>query len=254
MITIKTPEEIVLLREGGRRLSAILKQLGDMVVPGLSTLDIDTMARKLIEEGGDTSAFLDYQPDGAPRPFPASVCVSINEEVVHGIPNEKPRILKEGDIVSIDLGLIHKNLITDSAITVPVGKIDKESTQLLEVTKNALMTGIKAAKAGAHVGDIGFAIQEFVKPYGYGHAEGLSGHGVGYAVHEDPYVPNTGTPGQGALLKEGMIIAIEPMLNLGTGKVLFDKDGYTVRTKDGKRSAHFEHTIVITKKGSEVLT
>ncbi|NQV87983.1 MAG: type I methionyl aminopeptidase [Parcubacteria group bacterium] len=253
-ITIKTKEEIEVLREGGKRLAKILKVVSRVVAPGVSTKELDDLARKLTTEKGDTPAFLNYQPWGAKRPYPASLCVSINDEVVHGIPNEEPKILKNGDIISLDMGIIHGGLIVDSAVTVGVGKIDKEAKKLLKVTKEALDVGIKAAIGGATVGDIGFAIEKFVEPFGYGHAEGLSGHGVGYKVHEDPFVPNQGKQGEGEILKPGLVIAIEPMLNEGTGKVVLAKDGYTYHTSDGRRSAHFEHTIVITESKANILT
>ena len=254
MIRIKTKEEIAILREGGARLAFILNELGRAVKPGMSTAEIDEMGQKMIEEQGDKAAFLNYMPNTAKRPYPASICVSVNDEVVHGIPNEDPKILKEGDIVSIDAGLVHKGLITDSAITVAVGKIDAESQKLLDITKKALNAGTAAAKPGKTTGDIGFAIQSVIEPHGYGIVEELCGHGVGYEVHEDPFVPNFGIRGRGAKLKEGMVIAIEPMVNEGTKHIKLDRDGYTYRTKDGKRSAHFEHTIVITDNGAEVLT
>lgn len=254
MITIKTKEEIDILREGGKRHAFILRELADMVKPGVTTLDLENRAKQLIAEGGDKSAFLNYKPYGAKRPYPATLCVSINDEVVHGIPNENVRILKEGDIVSIDLGLVHKGLITDSAVTVPVGKISLELTQLLEVTKKAMFAGIKAIKDGRKTGDVGQVISRLAAQYKYGVVEELAGHGVGYSVHEDPYVPNYGEVGEGDTLKSGMVLAIEPMFNLGSRKVVLDKDGYTFRTVDGKPSAHFEHTIVVTKSGAEILT
>jgi len=254
MITIKTKEEIDILREGGKRHAFILHELADMVKPGVTTLDLENRAKELIAEGGDKSAFLDYKPYGAKRPYPATLCVSINDEVVHGIPNENVRTLKEGDIVSLDLGLIHKGLITDSAITVPVGRVSLELTELMEVTKKALYAGIKAVKDGRKTGDVGQVISRLAAQYKYGVVEELAGHGVGYSVHEDPYVPNYGEAGEGDTLKSGMVLAIEPMFNLGSRKVVLDKDGYTFRTVDGKPSAHFEHTIVVTKSGAEILT
>ena len=267
MISIKTKEDIAILREGGKRHALILRELAKMVRPGLPVIELENTARRLISEGtgsgfdgSDKPAFLDYQPKGASRPYPAALCVSINDEVVHGIPNEPDKngaekVLKEGDIVSMDLGLIHKNLITDAAVTVAVGKISDECAKLLKVTKESLMAGIKAVKAGKRVGAIGEAIERVALAHGYGVVEDLSGHGVGYEVHEDPYVPNYGSAKKGAILKPGMVIAIEPMFNLGTKKIVFDnRDGYTFRTADGKPSAHFEHTLVITKSGAEILT
>jgi methionyl aminopeptidase len=253
MVKLKTQEEIKILREGGKRHAEILKAVAKVVEPGISTKSLDDLAHKLILEGGDIPAFLGYTPEGVSYPYPASLCVSVNDEVVHGIPHEDV-ILQEGDIVSLDLGLIHKGLITDGAITVPVGKISKELKQLLKVTKEALLAGIKAAEAGNTTGDIGHAIQDFVKPYGFGIVKILSGHGVGYSVHEDPYVPNHGKPGSGTRLVPGMVLAIEPMLNIGKDKVCATDDEYTYVTDDGLPSAHFEHTIAITEKGPIILT
>lgn len=254
MISIKTKEEIAILREGGKRHAYILNELASMVRPGLSTLELENRARQLIAEGGDKSAFLGYKPYGAKRPFPATICVSINDEVVHGIPNENEKILKEGDIVSIDLGLVHKGMITDAAVTVPVGKISSELVKLIENTKQALNAGIKAVKDGCKTGDIGQAIAKYAYANNYGLVEELSGHGVGYSVHEDPYVPNFGSKGEGDTLRSGVVIAIEPMFNIGTKNIFLDKDGYTFKTRDGKPSCHFEHTVVVTKSGAEVVT
>jgi methionyl aminopeptidase len=256
MIIIKTKEEIEILREGGKRLATILNKVKDKVVPGVTTRELDLYAEQLIREGGDIPAFLNYRPEGANTPYPASLCVSVNDEVVHGIP-AKDRILKEGDIVSIDLGLKHKGLFTDHAITVPVGEVSSASIKLMEITEQALQVGIDAAIGGNTVGDIGYAIESFVRAKGsgkYGIVEVLSGHGVGRAIHEDPYIPNFGKRGQGAKLVPGMVVAIEPMLNNGTKNVTIDKDGYTFRTADRKRSAHFEHTILITEGEPEILT
>lgn len=256
MIVIKTKEEIEILREGGKRLATILHRVKDMVAPGVSTKDLDTYAAKLIEEYGDTPAFLNYQPEGADTPFPAALCVSVNEEVVHGIPR-KNKVLKEGDIVSIDLGLKHKGLFTDMALTVPVGEISGGSRKLLETTEEALHVGIDAAWPGNTTGDIGHAVESYVhsrKGNKYGIVEVLSGHGVGRSIHEDPFIPNFGKSGTGDKLVPGMVVAIEPMLNNGTKNVNIDPDGYTIRTADGKRSAHFEHTILITEEGPEILT
>lgn len=254
MIRLKTKEDIAILREGGKRHAAILRELAAMVRPGLSTQDLEDAANKMIAEGGDKSAFLNYQPYGANRPYPAALCVSINDEIVHGIPNENPKILNEGDIVSIDLGLIHKGLFTDMAVTVPVGNVAPEVLELINVTKDALMAGIKAAKGGKKTGDIATVIERHALAHKYGVVEELAGHGVGYAVHEPPYVPNYGDAGVGDVLKPGMVIAIEPMFNLGSRHVKLDSDGYTYRTRDGKPSAHFEHTVLITKGGAEILT
>jgi methionyl aminopeptidase len=252
MITIKTKEEIAILREGGKRHAEILNILKEMVKPGLHASDLENESQRLIHESGDASAFLDYKPKGAETPFPSSLCISINNEVVHGMPNDK--VLKEGDIVTIDLGLVHKGLITDAAITVPVGNISLELANLLEVTEKALYAGIKAAKGSKRVGDISVAIERVGIAGKVGIVEELAGHGVGYDVHEDPFVPNYGEEGKGEVLTPGMVLAIEPIFNLGSRHVFLDKDGWTYKTKDGLPSAHFEHTIVITKGGAEVLT
>ncbi len=254
MIIKKTPSDIELLKEGGKHHSAILRELEKATVPGVSTNELEELARKLLKEYGDTAAFLRYKPEGAKRPYPAALCVSVNEEIVHGIPNEDPKILKEGDVVTLDLGLTHKGLITDSAITVGVGTISPEEKRLIEGTKESLYAGIKAAKGGGHIGDIGFAVEEVAKRLGLNIAEGLAGHGVGYKVHEDPFVPNTGKKGTGEKLVPGMVIAIEPMLVLGKGDIVLAKDGYTFKTRDGKKSAHFEHTIAITDGDPIILT
>jgi len=254
MITIKTKEEIEILRQGGKILADILADLASFVAPGITTMQINDRVNKLCKEKDATPVFLNYKPDGAPRPYPASICVSINDEVVHGIPNEKPRVLKEGDVVSLDMGILYKKLITDSAVTVGVGKIDAKAEKLLKINEQALYAGIDAAVVGAHTGDIGYAVEKVVKPHGFGLPVELGGHGVGYAVHEDPFITNFGKKGQGPALRAGMVIAIEPMLNEGTPDIIFEADGYTVRTADGKRSSHFEHTVVITEEGPEILT
>lgn len=253
-VKIKTQKDIDILREGGRRHALIISKIVEKVAPGISTKELDDLAAKFIKEGDDKAAFLGYKPRGARRPFPASLCVSVNDAIVHGIPNENNYILKEGDIVSLDLGLLHNGLITDMAVTVPVGKIDAEAERLLRVTREALNKGIEKARLGNTTGHIGEAIQNYVAPHGFGIVKELAGHGVGYEVHEDPYVPNYGKAGEGEKLVVGMVLAIEPIINEGDKKVKIDKDGYTYRTADGKRSAHFEHTVLITETGSEVLT
>jgi methionyl aminopeptidase len=251
-VIIKTPEEIEILREGGRRLARILAKVADKVAPGISTYELDQYAYNLIKEEGDEPAFLNYKPEGQSRAYPASLCASINSEVVHGIPS-KSNILKEGDIISIDLGLKHKGLFTDHAVTVSVGKIPKASQKLLEITHKALLVGIEAAKGGNTVGDVGNAIEKFVGRK-YGIVRELSGHGVGKKIHENPYIPNFGKPGKGQKLIPGMVIAIEPMLNIGKAGIITLSDGYTIKTADGARSAHFEHTVLITEDEAEILT
>lgn len=254
MIRLKSKEEIQTMHEGGKRHAEILRALSEMVTPGISTLILEEEALRLIRAHGDKPAFLNYSPVGAKRPFPAALCVSINEEIVHGIPNEAKRILKQGDIVSLDLGLVHKGLITDSAVTVPVGAVDDESGALLDVAKRALEAGLKASKPGNHIGDIGAAISKVIEGTGFSLANDLAGHGVGFSVHEDPYVPNVGIAGEGEELVPGMVIAIEPMVNAGGGDIADTDDGYTIVTADGSRSAHFEHTVAITEKGNIILT
>ena len=215
---------------------------------------MDVYAEKLIREMGDTPAFLNYRPEGAATPFPAALCVSVNDEVVHGIPDKK-RILKEGDIISLDLGIKHKGLFTDMALTAGVGNISGKNLKLLQITEQALQVGIDAAMAGNTVGDIGNAIESFVHVKGgYGIVEVLAGHGVGKYIHEDPFIPNFGKRGRGAKLVPGMVVALEPMINLGTKNVTIDEDGWTFRTADRKPSAHFEHTILITDGEAEILT
>jgi methionyl aminopeptidase len=254
MITIKTKSDISILREGGKRHAEILRELAKLVKPGVRSSELENVARKLIAQSGDKPALLNYMPYGAKRPYPAALCVSVNDEIVHGIPNETDKVLKEGDIVGLDLGLTNRGLITDATLTVAVGKITLELQELLEVTKRALVAGIKAAKGGKRIGDISNAIQRVAVSKKYGVVEELAGHGVGYDVHEEPYVPNYGEAGRGEILRPGMVLAIEPMFNIGTKKIKLDKDGYTYRTADGSASAHFEHTVVITKGDAEVLT
>ena len=250
----KTTEEIEILREGVKHLATELYKVKEKIAPGVSTKDLDIYAEKLIREMGDTPAFLNYRPEGAPTPFPATLCVSVNDEVVHGIPS-KHRILKEGDIVSIDLGIKHRGLFTDMALTAPVGKISEKNLKLLQATEQSLQVGISAAQAGNTVGDIGAAIENFVHSKGrYGIVEVLSGHGVGRAIHEDPYIPNFGKKGKGEKLVPGMVVALEPMINIGTKNVTIDDDEWTFRTADRKPSAHFEHTILIKEGEAEVLT
>lgn len=242
------------LRIAGKRLGTILQTLAKAVKPGVSVRTLDEMAHKMILDYGDTPAFLNYKPHGAPRAFPATLCIAINDTVVHGIPTEKNTVLQEGDIIGLDTGLFHDGYIVDSGITVPVGNVSKDALKLMQVTKEALYVGIQAAQVGNTVGDIGHAIEEFVKPYGYGIVRELCGHGVGKEIHEEPNIPNYGKKGTGPVLKEGMVIAIEPMLNEGKKEVIFESDGFTVRTEDGTRSAHFEHTLVVTKDGPEIFT
>jgi len=254
MAKIKTEEEIKILREGGKHLASVLRDVIAKVAPGVLARELNLLADEKIKEFGDESAFLNYTPWGAARPYPATLCVSINDEVVHGIPNEEDKILKDGDIVSLDIGLKHKGLYVDMAKTVPVGNISIEAKKLMEATEESLKRAIAACVPGAEINDIGRAIEKYVKPLGYGIVEDLGGHGVGHEVHEPPYIHNYATNGKSGKIKAGMVLALEPMLNEGTEKVVLDADGYTYRTADGKRSAHFEHTILVTDGKPEVLT
>jgi len=253
MAKIKTAKEIELLRESGKRLARVLQILKSAIKPGVSTKDLDTLALKLIRQGGDLPPFLNYTPPGAKTAFPASLCVSINDEIVHGIPSGSC-IVSDGDVVSIDLGLTHQGMITDAALTIIVGKAPPEVTQLVKETARALDEGINAAHVGGHIGDISSAIERVALAKGYGIVRELGGHGVGHKVHEDPYVPNYGKYGVGPILKPGMVLALEPMFMLGGDAIRLMPDGYTIVTKDGSIAAHFEHTIVITDLGPEILT
>ncbi len=254
MLRLKTKEEIRLLREGGRRLAELLVLLAEKTVVGATSLQLDKLALEYIEKNGDKPAFLGHKGKYDKEGYPASICVSVNDEVVHGEPTRNPRTFKEGDVVSLDAGIIHKGLYTDSAVTVPVGKITKAAEKLLKVTRASLQKGIDAARPGNAVGDIGFAIEKYVKPFGYGIIRELAGHGVGHAVHEEPFVPNYGRAGVGMRLEPGLVIAIEPMLNAGNEKIYLSADGFTYKTVDGGLSAHFEHTVAITEEGPRVLT
>ena len=251
---IATEKDIPLLREGGKRLARVLAAVAEACIPGVSTADLNMLAEKLIRDGGDIPSLVGYTPHGAKRPYPATICISINEEVVHGIPNENPRIIKEGDIVGLDCVLTHEGVFVDSALSVIAGKGDADASALLRATKEALAAGITAARAGNHVGDISAAIEAVGVERGYGIVYELGGHGVGHAVHEEPYIPNVGDAGTGEELLPGMVIAIEPMFTEGTPKVKLLSDGYTFVTRDGSRASHFEHTVLITKKGAEILT
>jgi methionyl aminopeptidase len=253
-MTIANDEQKANLIEAGKRLAAVLQALKAKVAPGVTTEELDDFAEAMIRDGGDEPCFLGYTPEGAQRPYPATLCVSINDEIVHGIPNESVKVLKEGDIVGLDLGLSHQGVIVDSAITVAVGKIDAESQKLLNATENALAAGIAAARPGGHIGDIGAAIQAEIEGAGFKVVKELGGHGVGAKVHEEPFVPNFGRKGEGEELVPGMVLALEPISAADRAAVILSPDGYTYRTKDGSRSAHFEHTILIETDGARIIT
>lgn len=248
MIQLKSPRELDVMAEGGRILSATLQLLARSVRAGMKTSELDRIAEEFISKHpGATPAFKGLYG------FPASVCISVNEEIVHGIPSAR-RVLKDGDIVSLDFGVKYQGLYTDAALTVPVGKVDAESERLMETARRALAAGIAAAVAGNHTGDIGHAIHAVVEKEGFTTADDLVGHYVGYQPHGDPQVPNVGRPKRGARLVPGLTIAIEPMVNQGTSRTRTLSDKWTVVTGDGRRSAHFEHTVAITDHGPRVLT
>ncbi len=255
MISLKTTENIVRMRRGGAVLARILDELSCRALPGVSTEELNDEALARMERYDAEPVLLGYRPTFARRSYPAAICTSLNDEVVHGIPSAA-RILREGDILGIDVSIGYEGMIVDSARTLPIGRVRAEARALLEAAQDALAAAVAASRSGAHLGDIGAAIESLARARGYGVVTALCGHGVGYAVHEEPMVPNVGVPGAGIELRSGLTLAIEPMFTLGSSEVVFDEeDGYTVRTKDGSLSAHFEHTVVITEDGSaEILT
>ena len=246
-VTIKTAREIELMREAGRLLEKVHDELAEFIRPGISTLDIDRFGEKLIRNFGCTPNFLNYNG------YPASICVSVNDEVVHGIP-KKNRILQEGDIVSLDAGLIYKGYHSDAARTHAVGQISSEARQLIDVTRQSFFEGIKYAKAGNHLHDISAAIGNYAQRFGYGVVRDLVGHGIGTHLHEDPQIPNFAQKRRGVRLIPGMTLAIEPMINQGRADVEWLNDDWTVVTQDGSLSAHYENTILITEGEPEILT
>jgi len=248
---IKTPEEIEIIAEGGKLLHDILQKTAELVKPGVSTWELNEFAEEMITKVGGRPSFKGYGPKK--NPFPAGLCTSINDVVVHGIPS-KDAILKSGDIVGLDIGMEYKGLYTDHAITVGVGTVSDKAKKLMEVTKKSLDLAIKEVRPGAKIGDIGYAIQTTAERAGFNAVRALVGHGVGYEVHEDPAVPCYGKKGTGETLQEGMVLAIEPMLVTGEYFVGSYPDGWTIATQDGGLSAHFEHTIAVTKNGARILT
>ena len=246
-VSIKSEREIGLMRESCKILAEVHAKLGEAIRPGISTWEIDALGEKLIRSYGCVPNFLHYNG------YPASICVSVNNEVVHGIPS-KDRILEEGDIVSLDAGLIYKGYHSDAARTYPVGKISEEAAQLIEVTRQSFFEGIKYAKEGCHLYDISNAIDAYCKKFGYGVVRDLVGHGIGTSLHEDPQIPNFRQWKRGIRLKAGMTLAIEPMINMGSYGVEWLDDDWTVVTADGSLSAHYENTIHITSEGIEILT
>lgn len=254
MIRLKTAEEIQLLKEGGAILARIMRESKKFAVEGVSSKEVDDFFYAEIKKADCIPSFLNYRPHGAFRPFPASCCVCVNHEIVHGVPNENPKIFKNGDIVTFDAGLIYKGMYLDHAWTFPVGEISKEAKKLLQATEEALYIGIKQAKIGRKIGDISYVIEERAYKDDFFVVDGLAGHGVGYEIHEDPYVPNIGDQHTGPKIEEGLVIAIEPMFALGASDIILEKDGQTYSTKDGSLSAQFEHTVAITKKGPIIVT
>ena len=248
---IKTTEEIERIRQSGKILAEVLKRLKDEVMPGVQLMELERLTRTLLDLAGGTPTFLGYRSEGARNPYPFALCTSVNETIVHGRPSSY--ILKSGDILKLDLGVNWKGGITDAAVTVPIGKISEKANNLIRITKNALSEAIRAVKAGNTVGDIGFAIEHVVERGGLKILEGLTGHGVGLEIHEDPRIYNFGRPGAGARLQEGMVLAIEPMTSLTSAKAIQMADDSFV-TADHSICAHFEHTVLVTKKGAEVLT
>ena len=246
MIYLKTPEEIALLRASNQLVGKTLAEVAKYIKVGVTTLELDKIAEDFIRSNGALPGFLGYGG------FPNTLCVSVNDQVVHGIPSNYA--LKEGDIVSVDCGVLQNGYYGDSAYTFCVGEVDEKVKKLLKITKESLSLGIDSAQHGNRIGDIGYAIQKHCQAAGFSVVRKLVGHGVGKNLHEDPEVPNFGKKGQGVLLKEGMVIAIEPMINMGNRDVVQEKDGWTIRTIDRKPSAHFEHTIAIRKGKAEILS
>ena len=246
MIPIKSEKDLQILKRSGRILAAVMRKVEKIVRPGITTLDIDCLSEELILKEKAIPAFKGY------KGFPATACVSVNEEIVHGIP--EPRVILEGDIVSIDLGVNYQGYFSDMALTLAVGKVDENKKRLIEVTKKALGIGIKQAVAGNYLGDISHSIQSFVEESGFSVVRQFVGHGIGVSLHEEPEIPNFGPAHLGPLLKSGMVLAIEPMVNIGSWECFIAKNGWTAITKDGLASAHFEHTVAITDKGPVILT
>jgi methionyl aminopeptidase len=247
VIVLKSEREIALMRRGGHILADVVALIRDMVKPGMSTLEVDEEVESFIRAQGAVPAFKGY------RGFPATVCISINEEVVHGIPSAHRR-MKEGDIVGFDLGCIVEGYYADCAVTLPLGEIPPRVQKLLDVTRESLEQAIVECRPGRRLSDVSHAVQRHIEPHGFGIVRTFVGHGIGRALHEEPQVPNFGDPGRGPQLKPGMVIAIEPMVTLGSHDVKILEDGWTAVTRDGSLAAHFEHTVAVTENGPEVLT
>ncbi|HBL30357.1 MAG TPA: type I methionyl aminopeptidase [Acidobacteria bacterium] len=245
MMFLKTPGEVQLMDEANRIVHRVLDAVGEAIAPGVTSRQLDRLAEKVIRDAGGAPAFLNY------RGFPATLCISVNDVIVHGIPKDVP--LKEGDIVGIDCGVLYKGYYGDAARTFAVGRIDAEAQRLLEVTEEALRRAVAQVRPGGRLSDIGHAVQRYAESQGFSIVREFSGHGIGASLHEDPQIPNYGTPGKGPKLKPGMVLAIEPMINAGGAGVRMDADGWTARTEDGSLSAHFEYSVAVTPSGARVL-
>ncbi|MDA2921660.1 type I methionyl aminopeptidase [Patescibacteria group bacterium AH-259-L07] len=259
VIFIRIPEEIEIMRTAGKILASVLSRVVSDVKPGISTFELDGLAEDLIVKAGAKPAFKGYPPPRTPASpgsrgaYPHTLCTSINEQVVHAIPS-KDQVIQSGDIIGLDCGVLYQGYYADMAVTIPVGKISSKAKRLIKVTKKSLDIALNTIKPGIHLGDLSYAVQSYVEKNGFSVVRQLSGHGIGKNLHEEPTILNYGKPDTGIVLKQGMTVAIEPMVNIGHWKVKTLDDGWTVATDDGSLSAHFEHTIVITKKGCEVLT
>jgi len=245
-IIVKSEPEIAIMRQAGRIVAQVLEVLKSQVKAGVTTEELDAIALREVRQRGAEPSFYHY------RGYPANICVSINEEIVHGIPDR--RVLKEGDVVSIDFGCVYKGFQGDSALTVGLGRLPAKARELIETTAGALQAGIAAARAGKHLGDVGYAVQQHVESRGFTVIREYTGHGIGRDMHEDPQIPNFGAPGQGPLLRKGMTLALEPMVSTGDWRTRVGSNHWTVYTMDGSLAAHFEHTIAITDDSPEVLT
>jgi methionyl aminopeptidase len=252
VIVLRSAREVARIREAGRLVAEVLAAVRDAAGPGVRPVDLDRLAARMLADAGAVSSFLHYHPRWAPMPYPAVICLSVNEAIVHGIPDTRP--LRAGDVLSIDFGAAIDGLHADAAVTIGIGAIDDADRRLIATTDRALAAGIAAARPGARIGDISAAIEAVGRAGGYGIAEGLGGHGVGDEMHEDPSVPNVGRAGKGGVLKPGLVIAIEPMFTRGGDVHRTLADGWTIATADRSRAAHAEHTIAITTDGPEILT
>lgn len=246
MIPLKSEKDLEMMRKAGKILARIMQKLQKFIARGISTNQINQLAEELILQENTMPAFKGY------KSFPTSICTSVNEEIVHGLPSQ--RVLKEGDIISLDLGINYDGYFSDIAITLSIGQVDSRTKKLIEVTKKALSEGIKQARMGNYLSNISYTVQDYVERYGFSVVRQFVGHGIGKNLHEEPEIPNFGRPNQGPILKKGMVLAIEPMVNMGTWESEILDNGWTAVTKDGMPSAHFEHTVAITENGPEILT